>query len=186
VNYQFLSFVHDKYVSFYEKREEYLLSVFHGYMISNYFLFNRQHEVGEFILLILFIFNFKANQFLYIKNQNEKVSIEYLKENIVLKIICFTDIQYFKILIQVKSYNNKTIFVYTIFFSMTIKLINRFLLNLMIMFHNMGKLLSNSRQYFDIFLLRTFLSLDKFIELLDYYVRGAFNAIKSNNLPTHK
>jgi hypothetical protein len=155
-------------------------------MISNYFLFNRQHEVGEFILLILFIFNFKANQFLYIKNQNEKVSIEYLKENIVLKIICFTDIQYFKILIQVKSYNNKTIFVYTIFFSMTIKLINRFLLNLMIMFHNMGKLLSNSRQYFDIFLLRTFLSLDKFIELLDYYVRGAFNAIKSNNLPTHK
>jgi hypothetical protein len=86
----------------YEKREEYLISVVYLYMLNNNFLVEHKHKVRNFIVFNIFIFILKADEYFSYEKDNEEVSINYVKDNIVLETKFFTDVQNFYVKIKVK------------------------------------------------------------------------------------
>jgi hypothetical protein len=86
----------------YEKREEYLISVVHWYMLNNNFLVEHKHKVRNFIVFNIFIFILKADEYFSYERDNEEVSINYVKDNIVLETKFSTDVQNFNVKIKVK------------------------------------------------------------------------------------
>jgi hypothetical protein len=93
----------------YEKREEYLISVVHWYMLNNNFLVQHKHKVRNFIVFNIFIFILKADEYFSYENDNGRVFINYVKENIVLEVKLSTDVETFKVKIKVKRYDKKII-----------------------------------------------------------------------------
>ncbi len=170
-NYPCLSYIHSHYILMYEKREEYLISVVHWYMLNNNFLVQlvaepgvgqrglsplqkplsplqdendlalkwksilifslktgarggsapsrnffwlrhqvqHKHKVRNFIVFNIFIFILKADEYFSYENDNGRVFINYVKENIVLEVKLSTDVETFKVKIKVKRYDKKII-----------------------------------------------------------------------------
>jgi hypothetical protein len=84
----------------YKKREEYLISVVHWYMLNNNFLVKHKHKVRNFIVFNIFIFILKVDEYFLYEKDNE-VSVNYVKDNIVLETNFSTDVENFKVEIRV-------------------------------------------------------------------------------------